>query len=141
MAANIFIGSVTTITLASEPESLAQIEPFVYEIKEKYEFGDDVLGNILVSLSEAVNNAIIHGNDSDASKKVTIICEPNTVKQSLSFKIIDEGDGFDYNSLPDPTAPENLEKLSGRGVFLMKQLADIVIFSDNGSTVEIQFKV
>ncbi|NNC94349.1 MAG: ATP-binding protein [Chitinophagales bacterium] len=132
---------MTTLTLASTAESISQIEPFVDEVREKFEISDDIFGNILVSLSEAVNNAIFHGNDEDASKQVTIICKKDTEKEIISFKVIDEGPGFDYNNLPDPTSPENLENLSGRGVFLMKQLADMVIFSDNGSTVEIQFKV
>jgi len=60
---------------------------------------------------------------------------------TITFKVKDMGSGFDYNNLPDPTAPENIEKVTGRGVFLMKNLADLVVFSDNGSTVEIQFKV
>jgi serine/threonine-protein kinase RsbW len=56
------------------------------------------------------------------------------------FIISDEGTGFDYYNLPDPTAPENLEKETGRGVFLMKELADQVIFSENGRVVEMYFK-
>ena len=61
------------------------------------------------------------------------------VEPSLAIK--DEGEGFDFNNLPDPTAPENLEKPTGRGVFLMKNLSDLVVFSDNGSVVEIHFKL
>ena len=52
-----------------------------------------------------------------------------------------EGEGFDFDNIPDPTAPENLLKIGGRGVFLMRQLSDDVLFRDNGSTVEIQFKL
>ena len=59
----------------------------------------------------------------------------------LSFSVQDEGEGFDHESLPDPTDPENLEKISGRGVFLMKHLADEVEFSENGTRVEMKFKV
>jgi len=58
----------------------------------------------------------------------------------ISFTITDEGSGFDYMNLPDPTDPEHLEKPTGRGVFLMKHLADQIIFSDNGRVVELYFK-
>ena len=129
------------MTLDSSPENVAMVEPYVDEVREKYHVGDEVYGNILISLSEAVNNAIIHGNNSMKEKKVNVFCEPMPDQKMISFKIVDEGPGFDYNNLPDPTAPENLTKITGRGVFLMKQLADWVIFSDNGSTVEIQFKI
>ena len=59
----------------------------------------------------------------------------------LNFSVTDQGEGFDFNDLPDPTAPENILKIGGRGVFLMRQLADIVVFSNEGSTVEVQFKL
>ena len=62
-------------------------------------------------------------------------------QKCLAFKISDEGCGFDHESLPDPTSPENILKIGGRGVFLMKQLSDDVLFHDNGSTVEIQFNL
>ena len=58
----------------------------------------------------------------------------------FGFIISDEGHGFDYLNLPDPTDPENIEKPSGRGVFLMKHLADQIIFSENGRVVELYFR-
>jgi serine/threonine-protein kinase RsbW len=64
-----------------------------------------------------------------------------TSDNEISFTIKDEGDGFNFNSLPDPTDPENIDKPNGRGVFLMKNLADTVEFENNGSTVKIRFKV
>jgi len=59
----------------------------------------------------------------------------------LSFKIEDEGKGFDYHNLPDPTAPENLDKPGGRGIFLMKHLSDDVTFLHGGKIVQIDFYV
>ena len=60
---------------------------------------------------------------------------------AISFKISDEGDGFDPKTIPDPTLPENLERCGGRGVFLMHKLSNRVVFSDNGRTVEIEFEI
>ena len=127
------------IKFPSQPESIIQVETLVEEIKGKYAVSDEVFGNMLVALTEAVNNAIVHGNKKDTSKTVALAAG----KQAgvITFIIKDEGPGFDYNGLPDPTAPENLEKPTGRGVFLMKHLSDMVIFSDKGRTVELQFKV
>ena len=130
------------IVIASKPENIVQVESFVDTLCAKYRIDDSIYGNMLISITEAVNNAIIHGNEKDANKKVIIshkieLGNPKT----LSVKIDDEGKGFDYLNLPDPTAPENLEMIGGRGVFLIKQLADFVIFSDKGESIELQFKI
>lgn len=133
---------VKEITLQSNPESIIEVESFVEDLSSKYGLGDDVFGNMIISITEAVNNAIIHGNKRDASKKITIIeSVENTSYKLLCIKIQDEGEGFDYNNLPDPTAPENIEMIGGRGVFLIKQLADFVIFNDEGNSIELQFRV
>jgi serine/threonine-protein kinase RsbW len=126
------------IEISSIPENIILIENFVDEMKDKLNITDEVYGNLLISLTEAVNNGMIHGNLSDANKKVTVICKKEG--NVISFSVADEGDGFDYNNLPDPTDPNNLEKLTGRGVFLMKQLSDMLIYSKGGSQVELQFK-
>lgn len=127
------------LTLDSRQESVAQVEALVDTIKEELDLGDEMYGNIIVSVTEAVNNAIMHGNKQDPEKKVEVSVAKD--HHSLIFYIKDEGAGFDFNNLPDPTAPENLEKPTGRGVFLMKNLSDLVVFSDNGSVVEIHFKL
>ena len=109
-------------------------------LKDEYNIGDDTYANMLTCLSEATINAIIHGNKQDANKKVYINLEVQSGKR-LQFTISDEGDGFDYNRLPDPTAPENLENLTGRGVFNIKHLADQCIFNLKGNEIELHFKV
>ena len=86
-----------------------------------------------------MTNAIYHGNKSDPNKKVSI--QYQLKNNNLSFVVADEGPGFDYYNLPDPTAPENLEKECGRGIFLMKHLTDQLIFADNGRVVELNFKI
>ena len=129
------------ISVQSSPKSLVKIEEFIDTTCNNYNVGPDVFGNILIAVTEAVNNAIYHGNQSDSSKEVQIHHIFDSSLKKLSFVIVDEGNGFDYNNLPDPTAPENLALIGGRGVFLMKQLADWVIFNDSGNSVELQFKL
>ncbi len=127
------------LTLTSSPDNVANVEPFVEKLVAEYQISPDVYGNILISLTEAVTNAIIHGNNNDATKLVMVNLKK--LKNKLAFYITDEGNGFDFANLPDPTAPENLLKIGGRGVFLMRQLSDKVSFSNNGSTVEIYFNI
>ncbi len=127
------------LKLASDPKNVARVESFLEHIVGKYGISPDVYGNILISLTEAVTNAIIHGNDNDKTKTVHVRLKKQ--ENILAFLISDEGGGFDFDNLPDPTAPENLLKIGGRGVFLMRQLSDDVVFYDNGSTVEICFKI
>ncbi|MCW5906615.1 MAG: ATP-binding protein [Chitinophagales bacterium] len=130
-----------SIKIKSKPENVAVVEKFVDDLKNEFNIGDDVYGNILITLTEAANNAIIHGNKCDESKTVEILYGIDDRGKNLTIIMKDEGPGFDYNNLPDPTDPANLEKTSGRGVFLIMQLADMVVFSDEGATVEMQFRL
>ena len=132
-------GIIQQIVLPSTLESLSEIENFIEAICEQNKFGEDHYGNILIALTEAVNNAITHGNKLNPDKKVNLNMETTT--KDVQFTIKDEGAGFDYNNIPDPTLPENIEKLSGRGVFLMKSLADDVVFEENGSTIKLRFYI
>jgi serine/threonine-protein kinase RsbW len=91
----------------------------------------------MIAVTESVNNAIMHGNKNDRTKNVTLSLSLNN--NVINFRIKDEGIGFDFQNLPDPTSPENLDKPSGRGIFLMKHLSDEVNFSNNGSLVELSF--
>jgi serine/threonine-protein kinase RsbW len=128
-----------SLRIASKAENIVLVEKFVDEICSIFKVHEDLYGNILVALTEAVNNAIYHGNQLNPNKSVDVSF--SSKEGMLSFTIKDEGNGFDYNSLPDPTDPENIEKPNGRGVFLMKSLADKVTFEDNGSRVVIDFKL
>lgn len=127
------------LTLTSNPKNVSRVEPFIETVIKKYSISPDLYGNILISVTEAVTNAILHGNQGDESKNVCIKCRKK--RNHLAIQISDEGRGFDYDNLPDPTSPENLLKIGGRGVFLMKQLSDNVEFIDNGRIVEIQFAI
>mgnify|MGYP006086328427 FL=1 len=132
---------VEKISFQSTPENLIIVEEFIENTCTNYNVGPDVFGNIMVAVTEAVNNAIYHGNLSLQEKQVQVRSIFEAKQKRLSFVITDEGAGFEYNNLPDPTAPENITMIGGRGVFLIKQLADWVIFNDLGNSVELQFKL
>lgn len=127
------------ISLASETKSLLVLEEWINKLCDLYQISVEQYGNVLIAITEAVNNAIIHGNKNIANKKTDI--EYNIDSQTITFTVFDEGTGFDFNDLPDPTSPENLEKPQGRGIFLMNHLADEVNFIDNGNVVQLKFSI
>ena len=132
--------SLYTLQLPSRIDSITIVENFIDELSAKYGFSDELYANVLTCLSEAVINAIVHGNRESLEKKVYINLEVIENKR-LIFTISDEGDGSDFNNLPDPTAPENIENLTGRGVFIIKKLADQCIFNSKGNELELHFKI
>ncbi len=132
-------GESQTVELTSNPESISVVERMIEEVRDKYNVSEDMYGNMLVAITEAVTNAIYHGNKSDPTKKVSVAIVHNP--HSITFTITDQGPGFDFYNLPDPTSPENLEKECGRGIFLMKHLTDQLIFSENGRVVEMNFRI
>lgn len=115
------------------------IESFIDNAKEKFQLDDDIYGNIMIAVTEAVNNAIKHGNGGDKSKNVSLSLVLN--ESQIKFRVRDEGLGFNFEVLPDPTSPENIGKPGGRGIFLMKHLSDEVKFLENGATVEMSFYI
>ena len=127
------------IQIPSLIENIRVIESFIDNSKEEFEFEDDVYGNIMVADTESVTNAIRHGNKFDKEKLVYLTLQVEN--NQLLFEIEDEGPGFDYDTLPDPTAPENLENPGGRGIFLMRNLCDEVNFLDNGKKVQLIFNL
>jgi serine/threonine-protein kinase RsbW len=127
------------LRLSSEAKSIEKVELFVTKLVRRYHLNDDQHGNILISLTEAVNNAIIHGNCEDSSKQVCISLRE--AKDKLAIQVSDEGCGFDYKQVPDPTKEENICKCGGRGVFLMHHLSDKIAYRNGGRTVEMQFKL
>lgn len=125
------------VSLTSRLENLREIEKIVDDLSAEYSIGTEVYGNILIACLEAVNNAISHGNKLDPSKNVEVkfIIEEN----KLVVITKDMGEGFDYENVPDPTAPENIENIDGRGIFLMRQLSDGLQFHDDGRVSEMIF--
>lgn len=127
------------IEIPSLSENIRMIESFIDNAKEKFDLDDDIYGNIMIAVTEAVNNAIRHGNKNEKDKNVTLTL--SLEEGQIKFNVLDEGTGFDYQNLPDPTAPENLAKPGGRGIFLMKHLADEVSFDNEGQSVSLSFYI
>ena len=127
------------LSFPSKAENLNQVEELINKLCKKFEVNEDYYGNILIALTEAVNNAIHLGNKSNPSKEVNI--KFNADGPLLKFTIKDDGPGFDFENLPDPTDPKNIEKPHGRGVFLMRNLVDEIEFNDDGSTVIMHFNL
>jgi serine/threonine-protein kinase RsbW len=125
------------IQIPSLIENIRVVESFIDNSKEKFNIEDDIYGNIMVAVTESVNNAIRHGNKFDKDKNVLLSLFVDDDR--LRFEIEDEGPGFDFNTLYDPTAPENIESPGGRGIFLMKNLSDEVEFSKDGRKVQLTF--
>lgn len=127
------------VKIPSIKENVSVVESFIENVGEKIRIEEAIYGNVLVSVTEAVNNAIVHGNKEDKNKKVKLGLKQN--KKSVRFIVEDEGMGFDHNTLPDPTNPKNLEKVKGRGIFLIKSLSDKTTFKQGGRVVEMLFKL
>jgi serine/threonine-protein kinase RsbW len=125
------------ISIPSLIENIKIVESFIDNAREKFEINDDIYGNIMISVTECVSNAIIHGNLQDLKKQVDL--ELKFEEEKLKFIVSDQGEGFDIHSLPDPTSPENIEKPGGRGIFLIKNLADEVEFINEGKTTVLSF--
>lgn len=125
------------ISIPSLIENIKIIESFIDNARDNFEINDDIYGNIMISVTECISNAIIHGNKNDKSKLVHL--ELATEEGLLKFIIEDEGRGFNYNELKDPTAPENIEKTGGRGIFLIKHLSDEVKFEEDGRKTILSF--
>lgn len=128
-----------TLKINSKIENLRKVEKLVDELSSDHNISADIYGNILIAALEAANNAILHGNKLDENKFVNIFVKIEDKK--LRIKIDDEGKGFDYKNVPDPTAPENIENVNGRGIFLMEKLSDRIEFTRNGATVELEFNI
>jgi serine/threonine-protein kinase RsbW len=121
-------------------ESIHLAEKLVDDVCNEYRVKEDYYGEVLICLTEGVNNAVVHGNRMSSELQVSLTFELENEK-TLRFIISDEGPGFDHENLPDPTAPENIELPHGRGVFLMQRLADRCTFNNGGTEVVVEFDV
>jgi serine/threonine-protein kinase RsbW len=126
------------IEIASKLSNLRVIENAIDNITAETGISQDNYGKILIGTLEAVNNAIVHGNKSDENKSVVVVI--NLANKNLEIEISDEGEGFKPSDVPDPTSPENIEALNGRGIFLMSKLADDIKFNRKGNSVKLIFK-
>jgi serine/threonine-protein kinase RsbW len=126
------------IKIESNIDNLRIVENTIDLISVELGIKQDNYGKILVSTMEAVNNAIIHGNKGEKKKLVEI--EISYRRKKLYITVSDQGTGFKYKEIPDPTKPENIENLHGRGIYLMSKLSDGIEFNDTGNRVTMMFK-
>jgi serine/threonine-protein kinase RsbW len=129
---------IRKLRIESKLSNLGVVENAVDTITRDAGINKENYGKILVSVMEAVTNAIVHGNELDKKKFVDI--EIILEKSSLKVTVVDQGKGFRPAEVPDPTETENLEKVNGRGVFLMSRLADEIEFNKKGNSVTMTFK-
>lgn len=128
-----------TLRLKSVPESIHQIEKLIEDICDSNNLNHNYLGCITVALTEAFSNALEHGNKNNPEKFITVNYEKSPT--GLLFNITDEGTGFNYHNIPDLKDDGQEKVFPGRGIFLIKTLADDVKFSGSGNELEIGFKI
>ena len=127
------------LLIPSKAENIVLVEKLVDDVCDLFDIKEDIYGHILVALTEAVNNSLQHGNKANPDKHIEVTFKVKDNK--LFFTVKDQGPGFDYTNLPDPTDPKNIEKPTGRGIFLMKHLSDNVSFEDKGTRVILEFNL
>lgn len=123
--------------IESNPVNISKLEELAELIVQKYSISKEKYPNILISLTEAVSNAIVHGNLANKNRKVSVQAKKDSA--TVVIRVVDEGSGFDYSNLPDPTIPENIEAPGGRGIFVIKSLSDNCVFHNNGNTIDMYF--
>jgi serine/threonine-protein kinase RsbW len=128
---------VNKIKIKSLVRNICEVEYFLNTIFKDFQFSRKIYCKIYLATIEAVNNAIIHGNQCDASKTVTITFKIDEDRYIVSIK--DEGPGFDFTSVSDPRSSKNIYKETGRGIFIMKQYSDKVKFNKEGTLVKLIF--
>lgn len=126
------------VTLPSDLASIGDVETLIDVYTNQLQVSEDAYGNILIAVTEAVNNAIIHGNKLNASLGVWMGVYNGV--ELVAFSVKDQGQGFNPDLVPDPVAPDNLLKENGRGVFLIKSLSDEMEYEDGGTRVNMYFK-
>lgn len=129
-----------SLSIPSDRSSILAVEPFLRSIAELQSLGGRY-HDLLVAVTEAVNNSIIHGNTCDSAKLVHI--DVQVTPHDVIVVVRDSGAGFDVAAVPDPRSPERLLQEGGRGVFLIRQLSDASDFqpTSSGMTVFIKFVV
>ena len=125
------------MVIGSRLSDLDEVRDFLDEIFTESDLDRNYFNRVLLGLSEAVNNSILHGNGLDTEKSVFITARYDL--ESLIFDVVDQGDGFDVSKILDPTSDSNIRKERGRGIFLIRHFADDVVFFEEGRRVRIKY--
>jgi serine/threonine-protein kinase RsbW len=126
-------------TISSKRNQLPKVEKITSSIADKMKLNEEQKDNLSIAVTEAVGNAIVHGNKEDAKKKVTL--EFDLKKNEINVTVKDEGKGFDPDTISNPLEPENIMKESGRGIFILSSLMDKVKYSENGSKINFTMRI
>lgn len=124
------------LTIHSDKKALGKVEKFLFNVFEKYRLPQTCFNKVLLCVSEAVVNSIEHGNKNDLEKEVVI--QIKCKNDNLCVEVRDEGDGFNFKNLDNPTIGENIKKETGRGIHIMKSLCTQVKFRNEGKCVQIK---
>ncbi|MEX2633604.1 MAG: ATP-binding protein [Balneolales bacterium] len=127
-----------TLAIHSKMEELNAVQAFVEQLNNKVRFNEDRLSDVTLALCEVVTNAIKHGHKEDVNKKVFL--QAQLFEHELHIQVDDEGNGFNPAEVANPTNDENILKTSGRGIYLIRQLCDDVIYSEKGNRVTLIFQ-
>jgi len=128
-----------SLVLKSTFKEIERLEPYLRDLQQWADFSDEQFFDIRLATNEAVSNAIVHGNNNDASNKVRI--DASLKGNILEISVQDEGPGINLDNIPDPRDEENLLKQSGRGIFLIKQRADDVSSQKKESKLTMRFEI
>lgn len=126
-----------TISIQSHVHNICKVEHFLNNVFKELKFSRKIYCKLYLATIEAVNNAIIHGNSCNIDKSVYI--KLSDLSNTIIVEIKDEGKGFSYHTVSDPTQPNNIKKESGRGIFIMKQYADQIKYNKSGNQVKLIF--
>jgi serine/threonine-protein kinase RsbW len=127
------------LTIESDKKELVKVEAFLRNIFESKQLPEDSFNKVLLCISEAVINSIEHGNRNTKGKKVSVVV--NCQENDMVVEVTDEGEGFDFDRIPDPTADENIKKERGRGIFIIRSVSNMLIFKDKGKCVEFKIEL
>jgi serine/threonine-protein kinase RsbW len=124
------------VSIPSDTSAGQEVQERIITLLEKLNFSARDVFGVRLALEEALVNAIKHGNKMDPTKTVQIAC--SICQEKVRIVIEDQGPGFDCNTVPDPTADENLEKPGGRGIMLMRSFMSLIEFNDKGNRVTLE---
>ena len=129
----------SSFKIFSEIRNIKEVEIFIRNFLAECCISEKRFNRIFLCVSEAVINSIIHGNKNDPLKQVII--KISLKENELIIKIKDEGDGFNFLLLEDPTKSENIRKEDGRGLFIIKSFTDSIQFKKKGCIIKFKFDI
>lgn len=125
------------LSINSTSSNFNKVERFIDNLLDEFRIPKSLRSNVTLCTVEAANNSLLHGNKLNPEKIITISAEQYPNK--ISVIVEDEGEGFNYRDIPDPTTPENITKVAGRGLYIMSSLSDELLFHLDGRKVIMSF--